>query len=66
MKIIRTTDYYIDTNELKGIIQQWFKDTYGKDVPLNDILINVRHTPYCDPEFDNINIIIEEEVTCNG
>jgi hypothetical protein len=62
MKTIQTTDYYIYESELKQIIAEWFKEHHGKDVATCNILVKAKHTPYCEPEFDCVNINIEEEI----
>ena len=62
MKIIKTTDYYIYESELKQIIAEWFQTKYGKHIDSYNILVKAKRERYDEPEFDCININIEEEL----
>ena len=61
MKIVYNTQFCLNEQEVKQIIANWFEQTQGFKVSLQQILVEVEHRPYCEPEFNKIVIEAERE-----
>lgn len=55
-----TTEYRINVNELKQIVKKYFEEKTNRKIELQDITFTVEHKPYCEPEFENVVITVED------
>ena len=60
MKITSTITCKIDEAELKSIIVKHFAATYGRFINEREVQLIIKHTPYCEPELDYVEVEIED------
>lgn len=61
MKIKYNTHFCLSEQEVKEIIANWFETTQGVKISCNQVVAKIEHQPYCEPEFKEIVIVVEQE-----